>query len=403
MLYKNNIKGSKKIIGIITFGFLLAGFLMRPTAFGQRYTIAAMVITSVSLMIYLFFKKDALIPRNKQIYRHMIFLTSFITIYLIYEITISIYFFKSNLEFAGKELITTLVIVPAYSIFLIDRSKNRLFFSLFAILISALGYSAIVTFLVSRLTGIDALHFFSVDVKGYELSADAVVATGAVYFPFTMLYSQFTSGDIDLLRVSGFFREAGIYQAVCCYCLAYEFFTRRSWVIMVGLLAGVVAAFSTAGILIMLVTIGLVFLFYGKRSKINIVICIVLVAIAYPVAFYTPYIGLEAKGVTHSTSISDRSIAISEGFKEFYNNPWGNGLFSSEKESSGINLVASIGAIGFIGFLCQFVIISGWRFGFNDASKKRMIACFPLLITALFSQPIAAAPLVYILTMVSFD
>jgi hypothetical protein len=130
-----------------------------------------------------------------------------------------------------------------------------------------------------------------------------------------------------------------------------------------------------------------------------VVLTAVMIGLVYPVSMYTPYIGLEDKAVTHGASLSDRSESIKRGLEDVRQNPFGNGLYSSLAKNDGICLVAELGMIGLFGFACQVLLLSGLRLG-PGMNWKKVAACAPLLITALISQPIAGAPMMYVIGMV---
>ena len=127
-------------------------------------------------------------------------------------------------------------------------------------------------------------------------------------------------------------------------------------------------------------------------------VTVIALASIYPLAMYTPYIGLKDKSTTHSGSLSDRSEAISRGLERAGDNPFGYGMYSSQTLNIGICLLSSMGGIGIFGFACQAMILSGWRPG-SGASWKKLAACAPILVTALISEPIAGEPAAYILVM----
>jgi hypothetical protein len=141
----------------------------------------------------------------------------------------------------------------------------------------------------------DPLFLFTLNIKGYTDNAlDQTGATGAVYFPLSMLYTDFVSGSVSLDRYAGFFREAGIYQAVACFFLAYEAFTRRSRFVILGLLSGIILTFSSLGTVLLATTIGMIYLFAGRGLRpARLLLAALCIGLAYPAAMYTPYIGLQ--------------------------------------------------------------------------------------------------------------
>lgn len=232
-------------------------FLMRPAALGQEYASVAMILSVTLVGAYL-----ALKGRHERIVwkanrRDILFAVSIIVLYWLYELPLGIVQ-GSDTVLLAKDFLSSVTIAFCYAAFLIEEKANERFFCIFTTVVGLLGWSSIVTFFLSQIVGLDQLLLFSLHVKGYDaaaISATGVqqVTTGAVYFPFSMMYNVYTSADgVVLNRYSNFFREAGIYQAVSILCFAYESFTRRSKFILIGLIAGTVASLSTLGLVLYL-------------------------------------------------------------------------------------------------------------------------------------------------------
>ncbi|MFK4443499.1 energy-converting hydrogenase Eha subunit C [Caballeronia udeis] len=390
------------VTSLVSIGLVLNLFLMRPTALGETYTPLGMALALPLVGLHLLhnFKKTRY--SNSAIRWDIATLLSLLGLYWLYICPISIFFEKSQLDWVLKEFITSGIIVLAYGAFLMDVDANRKFFRTLCTVIALLGLSSVITVALSAiLGGKESLFLFSIDVKGYtEATLHQQTSTGAVYFPFSMLYGDYVSGAVKLDRYCAFFREAGIYQGVACFCLAYEAFTRRSKVVMFGLAGGTICAFSSLGVALLAMTIGSIFLFSGTRVRAwRVVLTAAMIALVYPVSMYTPYIGLEDKAVTHGSSLSDRSMSIERGLEDVRRNPLGNGLYSSLGRNDGICLLAELGMIGLFGFICKVLLLSGFRLG-PGRDWKKIAACAPLLITALVSQPIAGAPMMYVIGMV---
>lgn len=385
----------------ISLALVLNLFLMRPAALGQTYTWLAMGLSVTLVGVYLLSCAKRRAPTNPGLRFEMTTLFLLVLAYWLYEGPVSLMFDRSNLTFAAKELLTTIAILVPYGIFLLSTRTNQIFFRQFCTVVSLLGMSTLVTTLLTLWLGSrDPLFLFTLNVKGYSAdSLDQTAAVGAVYFPLSMLYTDFIAGAVTLDRYCGFFREAGIYQAVACFCLAYEAYTRRSKLVMFGLIAGSILTFSSLGIVLLTATLGLIFLLGSRRFlALRVMVTVIALASIYPLAMYTPYIGLKDKSTTHSGSLSDRSEAISRGLERAGDNPFGYGMYSSQTLNIGICLLSSMGGIGIFGFACQAMILSGWRPG-SGASWKKLAACAPILVTALISEPIAGEPAAYILVM----
>jgi hypothetical protein len=402
MLMRRPSIKAPSVTGLVSLGLVLNLFLMRPTALGEAYTPIGMVLALPLTGLHLLHNSKKTRYSNSAIRWDIATLLSLLGLYWLYICPISILFEMSQLDWVLKELITTGIIVLAYGAFLMDVEANRKFFRTLCTVISVLGLSSVITVVMSMiLGGKEALFLFSIDVKGYtEVTLHQQTSTGAIYFPFSMLYGDYISGAMKLDRYCAFFREAGIYQGVACFCLAYEAFTRRSKFIMFGLVGGTICAFSSLGVALLAMTVGSILLFSGTPVRAwRIVLTAAMIALVYPVSMYTPYIGLEDKAVTHGASLSDRSTSIERGLEDVRRNPFGNGLYSSLGKNDGICLLAELGMIGLFGFVCKVLLLSGLRLG-PGRDWKKVAACAPLLITALVSQPIAGAPMMYVIGMV---
>jgi hypothetical protein len=389
---------------LLTLGLVLNLFIMRPSALGERFTMLGVLVAPALTGLYLFHTRRNVRYSTPLLRRETGGLLALIAIYWIYMGPISIFSENSHLLWTIYELVTTGIIVLSYSAFLIDVNANKLFFRQLSTVVALLGLSSCITVLLTWYLGSkDGLYLFTLAVKGYgDKATNAQLATGAVYFPFSMLYGGYTSGVVSFDRYCAFFREAGIYQAVACFCLIHEALTRRSMIVIAGLFGGVVCAFSTLGITLLALSIGLIFLLSGgARRRLlvpRLVITAMLVGLAYPVALYTPYIGLKDKEQTHGASVSDRSESVRRSLQRIEQHPFGTGLYSGTELNDGISLLAQLGMLGLFGFACQVMILSAYRPG-AKVNWAKIGACSPILITALLSQPIAGAPTIYVILL----
>lgn len=376
-------------------------FLLRPAAFGQNLSSVALVVSVVFLFFHLFSAKNS----RKNLYdldniRAMKKLIALVFFYLFYVLLLFVIFQKSNLDYLLKEIVLTVGVVISYSVFLSRTDINEKFFNLMATLVSIIGWSGFFTILISQFVDVQLLRVGGVEIEGYESYAG--VDVGGIYFPFTMIYGNFTTGDFVFYRVSGFFREPGIYQAICCSLVLYEGLGRCSKMVLIGLILGCILSLSSIGVLLLPMTLAL--LYALKKRKVTFRIFFALLSIPFGafLIMNLPGIGLADKLVTHSTSISDRTEAMLNGVNSLWINPLGYGLFGNASQNSGINMIAALGSIGVVGFILQFFILSGYRFNLNYSSICRIGFCVPIVVTSVFSQPIYGAPMVYIFTMVFF-
>jgi hypothetical protein len=246
------------------------------------------------------------------------------------------------------------------------------------------------------MVGRQRLYLFEVPIRGYEFGAGEV---GAVYFPFSMLYSAGTPG-FGFARFSGFFVEAGVFQAAACFCFVYESLTRRSRWTRFGHIAAVVSSLSSIGVVLIVTSQALLYVHRRRLTLKSIVLGTILISLAGGLALYAPGIGLVNKAQFASASITDRTEATRKGIQDVLDNPWGTGPNSAREHNAGITLLAAASAIGIMGFIFQFLILSGIHGIHSSGRIPKMLVCFPLLVTALLSQPIAVSGMVYVLAMV---
>ena len=372
-------------------------FLLRPGALGQSYVPVGMALGVVIVGLHLLLQKGSAVGRGAG--RNVLFVAASFLAYWMYEVSIALARGDSNEEQMTREFIACVVPVISYGVFLSHTHANRKFFATLAVVVAMLGWSSVVTTALSAPFGMDRLYITSIPIKGYDQNVGEA-ATGAIYFPFSMQYTSYQARGFTLIRYCNFFREAGIYQAISLFLLAYEQFTRRSRFVTGGLLFGAILSFSTIGLFLLPATIGMIFIVrHGARPGRILMFALASSICAIGMAFATG-VGLFNKMETHGSSVSDRSNAMRKGISSLGTDPLGAGMFSSGQHNDGICLIASVSSIGLVGGLLQALILSGWRPGATSAFAGLSV-CFPLFATALFSQPIVGDGMTYLLAMVA--
>lgn len=91
---------------------------------------------------------------------------------------------------------------------------------------------------------------------------------------------------------------------------------------------------------------------------------------------------------------------MDEGLQAFYEHPFGSGLYPTGQP--GINLVASLGSIGIIGLILfiYLIVVAGIN---SPRPLRKLIYISPFVITAVTSQPLLDAPLMFIFFLFDFD
>lgn len=403
--YRQNTDSVGWTSRVIATVLVLALFLVRPSALGQSLTPVGLGLTVIALVLYVA-AGGLSRPLSRSALQGIVVVVAAFVLYTIYESMLAFLYGHADVELFVKQTLTALIVIIGYGAYLASAKNNRLFFLQVSTVVALLGVSSLISLVLFHFFNRNSLHLFDIAVKGYSDQYDAFDAvsgsrTGSVYFPFSMLYGDFRLPGLDLPRFSGMFREAGIFQGIACFCFAVEWFTRKSKLRLFGHVAAVISSFSTLGVALLLGLIGLLFIERkGLRSG-TAVFSVLFAAGALWAVLYMPAIGLANKSVTHAKSVDDRTNAITMGTDEFEHHPLGTGPYSDPTPNSGINLIASIGQIGLIGVLLQVIILSGIRGIQFQYQRRRIIACMPLLLTALVSEPLAGQAMIYILAMLS--
>jgi hypothetical protein len=376
-------------------------FLMRPAALGQSFTSLSLIVVGLATAIIALHRSMRANPTSFRLDLNLSIAILVLCVYWAYLTVLVIVFERTDVELFAKELVTTAIVGGGYAYLFNCSDYRRRFFRAFSTVMALIGWSGAITILLAvMLGGVERLHLGNLPVKGYSANAsltlDPAFKTGAVYFPFSMLYGKFTSGGVVLHRLNGFFREPGIFQAVALFCFVSEFFGRRSVIRLVGLILGVIMTFSTIAILLGLVTVGLAFAIErGLRLK-SVLLSVLAVSSGVVGLFAVPYIGVIDKVKTHTASWEDRASAVERNLVRFSENPFGTGHFSGVQFGDGISLLAQISQIGLIGFACHLILLSGFKWQ-TTSRRVDLLAFFPIWVTAVFLQPLAGAPMIYVL------
>lgn len=368
--------------------------LIRPTAFGQQYTTYGIILALLALGMHLIESLKAnnnfKIPR-----KNFIVITTAILMWTFLLAQASLVG-SNHLVFAMKACVAHLIILISCGIILSHNKSNYLFFRGLLKIFIFFSFSYLVTFVITMFLGVNysKLFLFSIPVEGYTSGV------GNIYFPFTQLYGFMTVGNLELPRDLGLFRESGIFQAF----LIWAFFNLEQYnldkkIFKFILFIGVIGTFSTAGIAVFFAVYAIK-LFVNKRK----ILSTILITISILGLFYAPYVGLKSKSITHSTSITDRTYAITTGLHGLLQNPLGTGLYNAGQDdvaNSGINLLAMSNQLGFIGLALVLMVYFLPLFGYKN-KRNYLIGVIPFFITLLISEPILDAPFIYIMMFANY-
>lgn len=274
-----------------------------------------------------------------------------------------------------------------------NRAVHDAFFSAFRVYLALNALSFIITVLLTIVLSLPSIYLTTISIGRYALSE-----YGDVYLPFTISYGYREYFGITVPRLGAGFRESGIAQAfyACSIISIPHLRSLKQYLVFALLLVGGLATQSTTGMAL----VGIAFCVrimrlegLGKLSRIGLIVVMTILGFfAIDFAINDETVGFAAKEDTES--YFDRRDQTEAGLKDFFKNPMGVGVYSPDAPG-GINLLSSLNTIGIIGIIFVVVnIISTWIGSFDRTTKAFYI--LPIFLTALTSQPLLDAPLVYV-------
>lgn len=368
---------------------------LRPSALGQEYTVIALVLQYIAIILFLITRRKLGISFSKKKYKLKITLT--IVFFWAYCLFQTFVLGTDGVEYTLKAAVASISTIIIFYILLSNEEINFKFFRTIAYILKFTIVCWIITLALSFFIDYDNLYMFQIKVGGYENG-------GKIYFPFTILYGFMTVGVVKLPRLLSLFREAGISQIVFIwFYFNLKTYKLDSNVSRIIFFVGIIATFSTAGMFLFFFSLAIKYLLEKGSVKKYFVFATSL-SLAIYLTIYAPGIGLASKSITHSTSITDRSNMMLRGIEKFIQNPIGQGMYSDLGISNvNINFIATMYTIGIIGvilFISIFLIPAIKR---NNINNKRYIYCIlPLFISIMISQPLIDAPMLYILLLADY-
>jgi hypothetical protein len=315
----------------------------------------------------------------------------------LYSFGASVFFGQSDVGLLFKACSEGLGISVSFLLLALNGDLVKRTFSVFARLNALLGFSIATTWVLIPLVGYSGLRLLSYSIGGYEGSQEG--GNGDILFPFSVVYSTLT--EYGIYRFCGIYREAGIAQAFFVWSAIYLMYARAGKFWIIGTMLGALLCGSTA---VVFSIAGATMVHFGSRSARHpkeLLLLIALLATLTLVAIFAPGLGLIDKLQSHSTSVSDRQVAMEMALPgpDIWRWLVGHGMFFSgvvENDNIGINAISGIFSVGVFGFLLYLATFFAGMFrapSWTEAFRYLTLVS-PLLVTSLFFQPVMDAPLV---------
>lgn len=380
---------------IIAMLLFWACMLYRPMFLGNKYSNIGMALFLLLIILSIVKQKGKLFLRKDSHYRSYLS-AIFLFAYCFFQCVLT----NSDRMIAGLQTVILLSIaVTAFFLVLANKCVQVLLIKIlfFVMILFAVSYIVSIIFMLS--VGWETILITSFDY-GYYRNTD-------IYFPFSTTYGSMPFMGIIFRRLLGFARESGLMQIfyVWGFFSAERYFSKYR-IIQIIMLIGLLGCFSSAGFIVFGVSL---FLYFDVRDLLKknglikvLILCLLCLAVIY-ILFYAQGTSLSTRA---EATIDDRMAGIYFGLEVFKENPiFGGGFYSTFGNANiqtGVCALASLGQIGLLGFILW---LSVFWYAYKDCpDKKRYIYTnAALFITALFSQPIMFAPVMYIFLFFDYD
>ncbi|MEI5911308.1 hypothetical protein WBS58_10295 [Bacillus albus] len=376
---------------IIVLFLLLSTMLMRPALLGESYTLLGVALSGMTFILYLFINMKLIKIEGKLL---KIFLIN--SLYWFYLLIQSMFIQDSNYIGILKDTIITLPVIFFFAVIFSNKKYRFNFGENFILILYYLSISYLITLGLTFLIDIESLFLFQINIGKYFTG-------GNIYFPLTPIYGFMNVENFSIIKFQSLFRESGISQAFIIWAIFnLKKFKLDKKIVYVVLHLGLIGTTSTAGLVTYFITL-LVYIMLSKKISVGRIINILIIfLVGVLLVFKMPFFGFSNKIQTHSDSINERTQITTGALNDIILNPFGEGIKTTDLPNSGINMLSlseKIGLVGFIILLLTFI----YPYFISQNKRGYAVSLLPILITALFSQPIAGYSIIAIISMLGIS
>ncbi|MEI5639560.1 MULTISPECIES: hypothetical protein [unclassified Pseudoalteromonas] len=376
------------LISSLLMVFLITTLMfLRPSLFAQNYAYIGLVTSCLSIFLITLYCKVKL---SRAALRYLLIFILFWC-----SLLISTLFNQGGLLVFLSSVVTNLIPIVCFLLWFSTNNRKIDILLVLSKVVAFLGVSSLITFIIYSVMGAGGLLLYKFEIFEYPNA-------GLLYLPFSIASGEFNTNGLTLLRFSSFMREPGIMQALATFCYSYTsiFYSRKKW-ILTGCFIAMFLTFSIPGYTVFLISIFFIHLVRSNNKVGSILYGFIVFMISIAVFLFAPYIGYYAKKTSHTSSISGRTDALLNGFQNFINTPFGIGYLKDDSSVLGnINLIASLGYIGFHNFLLVIILYVFPLFIVGkNGSYKYLAITLPFFITMLFFQPLFDTPFFWCISL----
>lgn len=277
-------------------------FFLRPMFLGYIYTGIGLIMLVITTAIGFFFTSNTTGKKESTNSKDV-----FLLCLKFYLPVIFLELLTQQLEFAlGGFVITicSLLCLKALfslrysSILMLNHLNNIFILVIISTLITSFYYFTTYQFNIER------LKLLEIEVRSRKEVGNIV----SIYFPFTPLYTFFTTAQFRFPRFNMFFMEAGMvpgfFSAITFILLKRK--STKNIILTFLLLVGSILTFSTSFAPSFFLPFTVYYLLNGKLTITKMLIVLVSLVCGYFAFLKIPYIGFEDKSTTHGASFEDR-------------------------------------------------------------------------------------------------
>ncbi|KMP97143.1 hypothetical protein TU65_07695 [Bacillus wiedmannii] len=376
---------------IIVLFLLLSTMLMRPALLGESYTLLGVALSGMTFILYLFINMKLIKIEGKLL---KIFLIN--SLYWFYLLIQSMFIQDSNYIGILKDTIITLPVIFFFAVIFSNKKYRFNFGKNFILILYYLSISYLITLGLTFFIDIESLFLFQINIGKYFTG-------GNIYFPLTPIYGFMNVENFSIIKFQSLFRESGISQAFIIWAIFnLKKFKLDKKIVYVALHLGLIGTTSTAGLVTYFITL-LVYIMLSKKISVGRIINILIIfLVGVLLVFKMPFFGFSNKIQTHSDSINERTQITAGALNDIILNPFGEGIKTTDLPNSGINMLSLSEKIGLVGFI---ILLLTFTYPYFISQNKRgyTVSLLPILITALFSQPIAGYSIIAIISMLGIS
>jgi len=389
---------SKLLFNLLSFCWVTLILFLRPSILGSYFNKEIFVLLLLTTFIIIIFAKSHIIKLelNK------------ITLYLLI-LVLFLYFIIQGLILStsvGTVINASLFMGGIVGVlFLMSTlTLQKRFVKVYVLLHFALALSAIISLLLLTIFSIDQLSYIKFEVIDYSKTSRYLT------FPFSFFWSKFNLPGIHIPLFTAIYKEPGLAQAFMITAFWMSVAGKYKSVIKVVLFIGAIITFSTAGLLIIVIS---TFVYFVTRKR-----SIISYFYRYPLISLTSILLIIAIGVVgyqqlekkqKEESGESRIASYSRSINLLNDNPlFGTGFYSirdsdgsRKDETSSLGLIGVAFQIGYVGIILYLII---WAYAFIIFNNGHFLYLYlPFFITILLFQPNYNSPIIWMLLSLNFE